>query len=200
VSWEPSPRLAAAFVNAALLHRGQVRKGAGTPYFGHLMSVSGLVIEFGGDEEQAIAALLHDAIEDQAVTATSLSDAFGERVARIVVECTDYTGPGKPKWRERKETYLSSFATKSPDALLVSACDKLHNARAILSDLTWHGPSIFDRFSGKGAGTLWYYQELAAAFQIYFPGRLADMVYHTVTEIQQEVRALAVQGKAEASP
>jgi len=142
------------------LHREQERKGSGVPYVAHLLGVSSLVLEHGGDEDLAIAGLLHDAVEDQGgdATAAEILRRFGPRVERVVLECTSYeTGAG---WRERKEAYLSKLEGISGDAMLVASSDKLYNLRTIVSDLSDHGDSVFQRFSGGKEGVLWYYREL----------------------------------------
>ena len=130
------PQLHAALDYAADAHQTQARKGSTIPYLSHLLGVSSLVIEYGGDEDQAIAGLLHDAIEDcGAKHEAIISDRFGPRVARIVRACTDADSFPKPPWRARKEAYLRHLETADRDALLVSCCDKLHNARTIVTDL-----------------------------------------------------------------
>jgi GTP pyrophosphokinase len=153
-------RFAAALAYAALVHARQRRKGTNIPYISHLMSVSALVMEFGGDEDQAIAGLLHDVLEDCGAWHEAVIRAeFGGRVAEIVVACTDGVpdaSGAKPPWRERKQRYLAHLEDASDDVLLVSACDKLHNARAIAADLA-AGHDVFARFKAGREGTLWYY-------------------------------------------
>jgi (p)ppGpp synthase/HD superfamily hydrolase len=162
-----SPTFSDALVFAAEAHRSQTRKGpAGIPYIAHLMSVSALVLEAGGSEVQAIAALLHDAAEDQGGEATLavIDDRFGPEVAAIVRACSDTVEEPKPPWRERKEAYIAHLDDASEDALLVSLADKVHNARSIVSDHRLEGGAVFDRFdpdSDQG----WYYGELARAFR-----------------------------------
>jgi (p)ppGpp synthase/HD superfamily hydrolase len=185
----PSPgwnRLADAAAFAFDLHAEQVRKGTDIPYLAHLMSVAALVLEHGGDEEQAIAGLLHDAIEDQgAEHEAAIAERFGPRVARIVRACTDADTLPKPPWRARKEAYIAHLEQAEPDELLVSAADKLHNARAIVTDLRTIGPTAFDRFVGRKDGTLWYYRSLAEAFERLAPGALAGELTHTVDEMER---------------
>jgi len=186
--------LSTAFAQAAKWHATQKRKGTVIPYISHLMSVSALVMEYGGEVEQAIAGLLHDAVEDAPCREeaerrrTAIKDQFGERVGKIVDGCTDgipdNTGK-KALWRERKEAYLRHLALTDADTLLVSASDKLHNARAILGDLRTIGDAVFSRFhpdAGK-AGTLWYYGQLAEIFQTKLPGPLADELTRTVVDM-----------------
>lgn len=152
------------------------RKGTSIPYISHLMTVSALVIEHGGDENQAIGALLHDAAEDQggAETLAVIRRRFGGRVADIVADCTDAWTEPKPEWRARKEAYLAKLPTKAATSLLVSLADKTHNAEAILFDYRILGDGLWPRFNGGAAGTRWYYQSLAGIFTAAMPGRLAD--------------------------
>lgn len=184
-------RLADAASLAFAIHADQVRKGTTTPYISHLMAVAAIVLEHGGDEEQACAGLLHDAIEDGgAQWEAVIRERFGARVAGIVRACTDADIQPKPPWRARKEAYLAHLDTAHPDALLVSAADKLHNARAILSDLQTHGPAVFDRFNAGRDGTLWYYESLSAVLSRRLPGALtrdlADVVMQTRKLVQRD--------------
>lgn len=151
---------------AAFLHAGQYRKGTPIPYVAHLLSVSSLVLEHGGNEDEAIAGLLHDAAEDQGGedVLEKIADRFGSQVAAIVEACSDSKETPKPPWRVRKERYLEHLASVSPGALLVSMADKLHNARAILADYRQVGEMLWERFQGGREGTLWYYGALVAAF------------------------------------
>ena len=168
---------------AADLHKDQVRKGSKSPYIAHLIGVSGLVIEFGGSETEAIAALLHDAVEDQGgqKTADEIKCRFGEDVAAIVLGCTDDKpdpGAAKRAWRLRKEEYVAHLrAVTNPSILLVSAADKLYNARAVLDDHRLVGEAIWDRFTGGRAGTLWYYRAVAHTFDAAF-AELPDKARH----------------------
>jgi len=178
-------RLAEAFTFAALAHADQVRKDTAIPYISHLMSVSALVLEHGGDEDQAIAGLLHDVIEDcGAAYEPVIRERFGEQVARIVRACTDADTKPKPDWQVRKETYLRHLQQEGPEVLLVSACDKLHNARAIVSDQHAIGLAVFERFNASREKVLWYYQSLAEIYRDKLPGRLADEVARTVSVMQ----------------
>ena len=171
------PRFAYAFSFAATAHAEQKRKGTEIPYISHLMSVSALVLEHEGDEDQAIAGLLHDVIEDcGAAYEPIIQKQFGERVTRIVRACTDADTIPKPPWQQRKATYLQHLVQESPEVLLVSACDKLHNARAIVSDQHAIGQAVFERFSATQAQVLWYYESLAGIYRAKMPGRLANEV------------------------
>jgi (p)ppGpp synthase/HD superfamily hydrolase len=144
------------------LHRRQPRKKSEVPYIAHLLAVTAIVLENGGDEDTAIAALLHDAVEDQGgqPTLDRIRREFGDRVARIVYECSDADGEPKPPWRFRKEQYLQALPHKSTEALLVSFGDKIHNCRSIVRDLRRDGAPVWNRFEGRRDGTLWYYREL----------------------------------------
>lgn len=160
---------------ARVAHAAQYRKGSGIPYIYHLLGVSSLVIEFGGSEDQAIAGLLHDVIEDcGAHHGPRIRAEFGDNVARIVLACTDGTAEEKAEhadaeakrldWVRRKQDYLAHLAEADDEVLLVSGCDKLHNARAIVQDLEDPavGMQVFERFTGRQEGTLWYYSRLDA--------------------------------------
>jgi (p)ppGpp synthase/HD superfamily hydrolase len=161
------PRLHAALDYAAEAHQNQVRKGTSIAYLSHLLGVASLVIEHGGDEDQAIAGLLHDVLEDCGIEhEAAIGERFGERVLRIVLACTDGTPDAsgqKAPWKERKAAYLAHLKSTPNDALLVSACDKLRNARAIATDLA-SGADVFARFTGGRDGTLWYYRALVDTF------------------------------------
>ena len=158
---------------ATHLHRDQKRKGRDVPYVSHLLGVASLVLEYGGDEDEAIGALLHDVIEDQDVTAEEITRIFGPRVAEIVEGCTDgvpdaVTGE-KPAWRPRKEAYIAHVdGSKSTSIRLVSAADKLHNTRAITADYRILGDALWSRFSG-GREMLWYLRALSDKFQQVTP-------------------------------
>ena len=163
-----------AFRFAHELHREQTRKGTDVPYITHLMGAASLAGEHGADEEEAIAALLHDALEDQAdaypggraALEADMGARFGERVLAIVVACTDGDGGARSAegWLERKRSYLEAIAGKRSDVRLVSSADKLHNARAILVDLRRHGGALWSRFNASRDDLLWYYRELAERF------------------------------------
>ena len=164
-----SPKFEEAFRLAFDLHQTkgrQGRKGKDTPYISHLMAVSALVLEFGGSEEEAIAALLHDAVEDQGgrKTLRLIEEKFGPKVAKIVADCSDSEGDPKPPWLERKLKYIDHLPQVLPSSRIVSLADKIHNAGTILRDIRQHGVKTFERFNGKREGTLWYYDALARTF------------------------------------
>jgi (p)ppGpp synthase/HD superfamily hydrolase len=156
-----------ALLYASRLHRDQVRKGTSTPYITHLLAVASIVGENGGTEGEVVAALLHDAPEDQGGEATleDIRARFGDEVAKIVDGCTDTYENPKPPWRERKERYLAHLAGAPAPVRLVSSADKLHNARTILSDYRLIGEDLWSRFNGKKEGTLWYYRAIVDALR-----------------------------------
>ncbi len=155
---------------AVRAHDGQVRKGTRIPYIAHPLAVAAIALEYGADEDQAIAALLHDAVEDGGADyEQEIRERFGSRVADIVMGCTDGVPDAKglkPPWRQRKEKYLAHLEMAAGDVLLVSGSDKLHNARAILSDQHALGDAVFDRFSAPKQETLWYYASLSELFTL----------------------------------
>jgi (p)ppGpp synthase/HD superfamily hydrolase len=167
-----TPRLTEKFhealTYAAEKHHRQTRKGGDIPYVGHLLSVAGLVIEAGGTETQAIAALLHDAAEDQGgeETLAEIRERFGADVDRIVAECSDTFEDPKPPWRERKTSYIEHLKDASNDVILVSLADKVDNARAILRDFRGSGSELWQRFSVKNPRDhLWYYGSLLDVYK-----------------------------------
>jgi (p)ppGpp synthase/HD superfamily hydrolase len=184
-------RVVAATELAFELHAGQLRKGGErAPYVGHLLGVASIVVDDGGDEDQVVAALLHDAPEDQGGrrTLTEIRRRFGPRVAAIVDACTDTYESPKPPWRERKEAWLARLATVPDEALRVIAADKLHNARATVADLRSNGVAALDVFNGGRDGTLWYYRAVSDRLGERAPGRLADELARTVGEMERLAR------------
>jgi GTP pyrophosphokinase len=159
-------RYDAALLLASELHRAQRRKGSGAPYLSHLLCVSALVLEYGGDEDEAIAALLHDAVEDQggAPTLERIAAEFGPRVAAIVAGCTEeqYQERGL-RWRERKDNFIASLADADPSVRLIVAADKLHNASSYLRDYALQGPAVWTRFKDGHAGVSWFLRAVADA-------------------------------------
>lgn len=189
-SLKPPPlgiRLQRAFRYAADKHDGQTRKQSAVPYLSHLMAVAGLVLEAGGDEDMAIAALLHDVVEDCGgrPRLQEIRKRFGPRVARIVEGCTDSFGEPKPEWIERKKDYLREVKHADPETRLVSASDKLHNVRTILADYRQHGEAIWTRFSGKREGTLWYYRALSDEYQRRNRNRITRELAIVVEELER---------------
>lgn len=176
-----------AFNFAVQLHASQKRKGSGIPYISHLMAVAALVLEDGGDEDQAIAALLHDAVEDQGgkKTLQEIQRRFGDRVALIVEGCSDSFYTPKPPWRKRKETYINHLRLAPKDVRRVSLADKLHNVQSILRDLRQEGETVWQRFNGGKDGTLWYYNSLVDIFQEIDDSPMVDELSRIVMEIQE---------------
>ena len=176
-----------ALAYAANLHADQVRKGDGNiPYISHLLGVTSIVLEYGGNEEQAIAALLHDAVEDQGgmPQLENIRQQFGEAVAQIVADCTDSFETPKAPWRQRKEAYIEHLARISSASRLVSCADKLYNARSILKDYRQQGEALWGRFKGGRQGTLWYYHTLVAAFKAIETHPLIDELNRVVIELE----------------
>jgi (p)ppGpp synthase/HD superfamily hydrolase len=205
-----SKRFDEALAVAADLHRRQTRKGTDIPYISHLLAVASIALEYGADEDVAIAALLHDAIEDAprelgsdpaAAVRTLIATKFGPQVLEIVEACTDAdtrdAEGNKPPWTERKIQYVTSIAHKHPSASLVAAADKLHNARAILRDFRTHRDDLWDRFNKDAgmAGTIGYYRGLVVAFRQRLQGldvtrltQLVDDLEEVVTALEDEAR------------
>ncbi|OBI08416.1 phosphohydrolase [Mycobacterium sp. E2462] len=190
----PTPRLTARFSAAldyaARTHAMQTRKGGQTPYLGHLLSVAGLVIEADGTETQAIAALLHDAAEDQGGerTLAEIRERFGADVASIVAECSDTFETPKPPWRERKERYLAHLREASDGAVLVSLADKLDNARAILRDVRAEGNAVWGRFTVRDPQQqLWYYRSVLEVLSRRTDNWMVDELRAVLRALEQEV-------------
>jgi len=192
------PRFASALGFAAHLHATQLRKGTQTPYVAHLLAVTALAIEHGANEDEAIAALLHDAVEDQggAETRRRITALFGPIVADIVDGCSDTDVVPKPPWRERKERYIAHVQSTSPSVRLVSMCDKLHNARSLIMDVRLHGDQLWSRFSAGRDDTLWYYRTLVGAYRAAYeahgphaPHRTGDLLVELARTVDELDRA-----------
>jgi (p)ppGpp synthase/HD superfamily hydrolase len=186
---ELGERFVDALGYAARTHAGQLRRGDQQPYVAHLMRVTGLVIQDGGTEDEAIAALLHDAAEDHGglERLEDIRRRYGHVVADIVDECTDSYGDPKPPWRRRKEQYLSSLDRASQGALLVSVADKLDNVRTMLRGYRLHGEDIWERSGKTPEDVRWYYGSLAARLAELHPGPLADELSRTVAALDREI-------------
>ena len=182
-------KLEEALGYAARVHRDQVRKGSSVPYVTHLLAVAAIVGENGGTEEEVIAALLHDAPEDQGgeVRLAEIRERFGDEVADIVAGNTDTFEDPKPPWRERKEAYVAHVARASRSVRLVSAADKMHNARSVLADLRSLGEDLWPRFNGGKEGTLWYYRALVEAFETAGPNPIVEELDRVVGELERLV-------------
>jgi (p)ppGpp synthase/HD superfamily hydrolase len=197
VSGESTPSLGPRFTRALelayKLHAGQTRKGSGVPYFGHLLGVTSIVIETGSPEDEVIAALLHDAAEDQGgrETLERIRSEFGDAVAGIVESCSDSFGEPRPPWEERKRAYLAHLEEASEAALRVSLADKLHNVRTIVVDYRDVGEELWERFNADRDEVLAYYRALAAIFSRRSPGALATELAVTVAELDALVAAVS---------
>ncbi len=182
-----SERFTEALVYAAETHRNQVRKGSGIPYFSHLMAVAALVLENGGGETEAMAALLHDAVEDQggAPRLNAIREKFGATVAEIVAGCTETLIDPALEWEERKRRHLLDLSQSGAAILLVSAADKLHNARTVLDDYRELGEELWPRFSRGKQGILWYYRASVAAFrEAGAPARIVNELERVLAELE----------------
>ncbi|HOR32525.1 MAG TPA: HD domain-containing protein, partial [Syntrophales bacterium] len=185
-----SARFDEALAYAHEAHRDQLRKGTRIPYISHLMAVAAIVLENGGDEDAAIAALLHDVIEDGGGDAArrEIRRRFGQRVVGIVDECTDAEVIPKPPWRGRKEDYIARLRHASPQARLVTSADKLHNARTILADYRVVGEALWERFNAGRDEVLWYYRSLAAALKEGGATPLVEELERVVNELTRLVK------------
>jgi (p)ppGpp synthase/HD superfamily hydrolase len=187
-----SERFDEALTYASDLHRTQTRKGGDIPYIGHLLSVASLIIEGGGTETQAIAGLLHDAVEDQggAPVLADIREKFGDDVATIVAECSDTDVVPKPPWKKRKQDYIDHLGDASEATILVSLADKLDNARAILRDYRIDGPDLWQRFSVHDPQQhLWYYRSLLAVYQARNSTWLVAELVRVLGELEDLVTA-----------
>jgi (p)ppGpp synthase/HD superfamily hydrolase len=174
---------------AVRLHAGQVRKVSGEPYVAHLLGVTSLALDYGADDDEAIAALLHDAIEDQGGIATGeeIQRRFGPAVAAIVRGCTDSDTKPKPPWQERKDAFLAGLAHASPSIRLVVASDKLHNVRSLLRDYRSQGDAIWRHFKGGREKTLWYYRAVAEVLKQSGATPLVEELDRAVEELERLV-------------
>jgi (p)ppGpp synthase/HD superfamily hydrolase len=178
-------RFEEALPYAARIHAGDVRKGSEVPYVSHVLAVCALVLEDGGDEDEAIAALLHDAGEDAGgrERVEEIRERFGGVVARIVEECSDTLETPKPPWRERKEAYLAHLEAASPEAIRVSLADKVHNARSLERDQRAIGDDFWRRFNASRDDVLWYYRELAGVYAKRSTSPMVDELERTLDAV-----------------
>ncbi len=185
-----SHRFTEALVYATELHAHQIRKGSNIPYISHLLGVASIALEYGADEDEAIAALLHDAIEDQGrqTVRAEIRLKFGDRVTEIVDSCTDTDTTPKPPWKERKKAYINRITNASASVRLVSAADQLHNIRSILKDYRLQGDLLWDLFKGGKQGTLWYYRSLVTAFREADSTPIVIELDSLVTELERLVQ------------
>ena len=185
-----TPQFEDALIYAARVHALQKRKGTDIPYIAHLLAVTALVLESGGDADEAIAALLHDAAEDQGGKARleDIRRRFGDRVTEIVAGCTDSFEDPKPCWRERKEGYIKHIPTTSLAVRRVALADKLHNARCILADFRTVGDRVWERFKVDKDETLWYYRSLVRAFRACDSNGMLEELDRVVSELERMVK------------
>jgi (p)ppGpp synthase/HD superfamily hydrolase len=178
-------RFEEALAWTSALHRDQARKGPAVPYVAHLLAVCALVLEAGGDEDEAIAALLHDAVEDQGGVPRleEIRERFGARVAEIVDGCTDAYQTPKGPWQERKQNFIGSLTEASDSVHLVVSADKLHNAGSTIESLRAEGPEVWERFRGKERA-MWYYTEVTAALERRGTSMLLDRLRRTITLLE----------------
>jgi (p)ppGpp synthase/HD superfamily hydrolase len=185
---ELSTRFDDALKMASSLHRTQMRKTTGVPYIAHLLGVTSLVLEEGGSEDMAIAALLHDAAEDQGGDAVlaEIAAAFGDEVARWVRQASDSFTLPKPPWESRKRHHLAEIPNADREARLIMLADKVYNARAILADHARVGSAVWDRFSVPRERTVWYYEALLGVFE----RELSQVLYDTLSECVGRMKEL----------
>lgn len=181
-----SERLDQALGFVAAAFRRQIRKGSGVPYISHLLQVAATVAEHGGDEEQIVAALCHDYLEDiEGAHRDDLASRFGERVARMVEGLSDCTSQPKPPWKQRKLSYLERLREEEPELKLISAADKLHNASAIVRDRRVVGERVWERFTPTREETLWYYREVVVSLSTNWDHPLLEELRRVVAEMQR---------------
>jgi len=175
-----------ALLYATRLHSSQMRKRSDVPYIAHLLGVTSIVLEDGGTEDEAIAALLHDAVEDQGglKTLEEIRSRFGIPVADIVLSVSDSHSEPKPAWRERKEAYINSIRSASPSAVRVSLADKIYNASTTIQDIRREGEAAWGKFNGGKEGTLWYYEQLIQAFKKHGSSPLLAEFVRTVDQLK----------------
>jgi (p)ppGpp synthase/HD superfamily hydrolase len=185
-----SPLFSEALALASQLHATQFRKGSNIPYVSHLLAVTAIVLEFGGNETQAIAAVLHDAVEDQGgpPTLALIRQQFGDQVAAIVAALSDTDQDPKPPWRERKSEHLEQLRQAPTAAYLVLAADKLHNVRTSLRDYRQIGPALWQRFGGGRDGMLWYYHEMQSLLAPHLPSELNLELAETLAALQLQIQ------------
>lgn len=180
-------RLSHAFKRANELHATQTRKGTDVPYLTHLMAVAALVGEYGGDEDLVIAALLHDAVEDQGgvSTLTAIRTEFGEHIAKLVEAASDTDEVPKPPWRARKEAHIAKIRNAAPDLRLLVAADKLHNVTTLARDCEADGIATLDRFNGGREGTLWFYRAIHEALANNWKHPILDELYRGIVRLHE---------------
>jgi (p)ppGpp synthase/HD superfamily hydrolase len=192
-----SPAFNEAVSWALDLHANHLRKGTAIPYVSHLMAVTANVLEAGGTETEAMAAILHDAVEDTAATVEDVRERFGDEVAGIVDGCSDADVIPKPPWKARKLAYIEHLKEASESVLIVSMADKYHNANAILKDYREIGEGLWNRFNGGREGSLWYYEELVKVITPRATGRLERLGKALENTVEMLVSESAVSSNGE---
>jgi len=174
---------ALAFANQ--VHAHQKRKDSGAPYFAHVIGVAALVLEDGGSEEEAIAALLHDTAEDQGGQAMldEIAERFGKTIAQIVAECSDTLISPKPPWQARKENHINGLRTARPETIRIMLADKVYNSRNLLRSLQERGEIVWENFKGGRDGTIWYFQQMYAVFAETKSGYMLDEFARNIKRI-----------------
>jgi (p)ppGpp synthase/HD superfamily hydrolase len=187
-----SPRFEAAFRLTMELHNGQLRKGTNTPYLSHLLAVASLVLDYGGSEDEAIAALLHDAVEDQGglTTLARIRREFGDEIAAVVDACSDSYTWLKSPWRSRKEKFIASLPGAAESVRRIMAADKLHNVRSILQDYRIHGEQVWRKFMGGRDGTLWYYRAALDALRQSGNSPILDELERELSDLERLAAAV----------
>jgi len=182
-----SSRFTEALTYAAELHASQHRKASGEPYVSHLLGVTSLALQYGADEDEAIAALLHDAVEDQggAVAREAIRERFGSRVVEIVDGCSDTDLSPKPPWRDRKKAYIAHLREATDSVRFISAADKLHNVRSILQEYRMTGPELWKHFGGGRDGTLWYHRGVVETLKQVAPSPIVEELDRAVRELER---------------
>ncbi len=194
-----SKKFEKALVYATHIHGGQLRKKTRIPYIAHILGVTAIAMEYGANETEAIAALLHDAVEDcgGAKRLRDIQGKFGKAVARIVDGCTDTDQVPKPPWLERKKAYVAHVRHASTSTKLVSASDKLHNIRAILMNYRQAGEKLWSRFNGGKEGALWYYRALV---NVFGGGKRIQPLVEEIDRVLTELESLANAGRRVTKP
>lgn len=182
-------RFERALVFANRMHAGQVRKYSGAPYIAHLLGVAAFVLEDGGSEDEAIAAILHDTAEDCGGedTLEDIRQKFGEKIAKIVRECSDTLERPKPPWEERKRNHLEVLRTAMPETIRVMLADKVYNALSLLHALQDSGDQVWHKFKGGKDGTLWYFHEMLAIFRQRHSGFMVRELARLIAAIEEIV-------------
>lgn len=198
-------RFSEALEYATTLHSKQIRKGSDTPFITHLLSVSALILEDGGSEDEAIAGLLHDAVEDQGglIRLEEIKVKFGDNVAGIILECSESHTHPKPPWKDRKMASIRKMNNVSDSAIRVILADKIHNARSIIHEYHKHGEKFWDSFKAGKEGTVWYYKEILSVLQKRTFSVLLDELSQlvlTIENLQESTSTSHLEKESKARP